>query len=302
MPLYLPSTRRQFIQATSAFTLAPWCKGQEQPKTELWHLLSDTHIAEDTATVSRGVNMAEHLQKAVQSVLSCQEKEPAFGLLIDGDLALRDGQPGDYATLVKLLQPLREAGIDLHLTLGNHDNREVFHTGCNEALSLRKSALESHHCSVITSALVNWVLLDSLEIVDKTPGLIGEEQLGWLKRTLNDLPDKPTLVFVHHNPQGPVPEGKKPGGLKDTEALLQLLESHPKVKGYIFGHTHNWEITRRESGLYLINLPAVAYVFKPERPSGYVQARLHSKGVDLMLQSIDPSHPQHGKVESLTWS
>jgi 3',5'-cyclic AMP phosphodiesterase CpdA len=245
--------------------------------------------------------MAENLRQAVQNVLATQEKERAFGLIIDGDLALQDGQPGDYATLVKLLQPVREAGIDVHLTLGNHDSREVFHIGCDEALSLRKSALNSHHCTVITSALVNWVLLDSLEIVNNTPGLIGEEQLGWLKRTLSDLPDKPTLIFVHHHPQEPLPEGKKNNGLKDTQAFLQVLEADPKVKAYIFGHTHTWEITRRESGLYLVNLPPVAYVFKKELPNGYVQARIHGKGMDLRLHSLDPQHSEHQKVQSLSW-
>ena len=38
----------------------------------------------------------------VLDVLSIHEKEKLFGLFVNGDLALKDGQPGDYATFVEL--------------------------------------------------------------------------------------------------------------------------------------------------------------------------------------------------------
>jgi 3',5'-cyclic-AMP phosphodiesterase len=303
MPLTLPATRRHFLHTAGSAALATLCKAQPTDPSELWHLLADTHIASDTSAVSRGINMAEHLKSVTTHVLEAQQQEKAFGLLINGDLALRQGEAADYATLVQLLTPLREAGVDVHLTLGNHDHRENFHTACAEALSLRRSPLDHHHTGVITSAVVNWVLLETLEEVDHTPGLVGEAQLQWLERTLADLPPtKPTLVFAHHNPQSTAPEGKKISGLKDTDALLKVLEAHPQVKAYFFGHTHRWEIETRPSGLHLINLPPVAYIFNTARPSGYVQARLTPTGMELKLHSLDPAHPEHAQVKKLQWS
>ena len=301
MPLTLPATRRHFLTGAAATAVAAFTRAEEAAASELWYMLSDTHIAADPATIARDVNVAAHLEQAVKSVLAGQQQEKAFGLFINGDLALDNGQPGDYATFVKLLQPLRDSGLDVHLTLGNHDDREKFKEACSESLQLKKSALDHHHTGIITSAVVNWVLLDSLEATDSTPGLLGESQLGWLDRTLRDLPNKPTLIMVHHNPQGPVAEGKKATGIKDTEAMMRVLEAHSKVKAFIYGHTHNWEVKTKNSGVHFINLPPVAYAFNKERPSGYVEARVTSTSLELKLISLDEKHPLHGEKKVLRW-
>jgi 3',5'-cyclic AMP phosphodiesterase CpdA len=274
----------------------------DESKKELWVLFSDTHIAEDQATVSREVNVADHLKQAVKEVLAVQEKERAYGLFVNGDLALNTGEKGDYATFVELMKPLRQAGIDLHLTMGNHDDREKFWDGCWE-LTTNHKLMPLKHLSVITSAVVNWVLLDSLDKTDSTPGVLGESQLGWLDRTLRDLPDKPTIVMVHHNPGAfEVAPGVKVSGLTDTPALIDVLDKHPKAKALIFGHTHNWEIKSRKSGLHLINLPPVAYTFNKARPSGWVTARVDAKGMDLELRSLNLAHPEHAQKHRIEWA
>jgi 3',5'-cyclic-AMP phosphodiesterase len=136
MPLTLPATRRRFLTGAAATAVATLSRAQEATTSELWYLMSDTHIAADPATFAREVNVAAHLEQAVKGVLAGQQQEKAFGLFINGDLALDNGQPGDYATFVKLLQPVRDSGLDVHLTLGNHDDREKFKEGCSESLQL----------------------------------------------------------------------------------------------------------------------------------------------------------------------
>ncbi|MDB6118731.1 MAG: cpdA 2, partial [Verrucomicrobiaceae bacterium] len=252
MPITLPAlTRRQLLQRGASVGLG-MLAGQhlalaEESKKELWLLFSDTHIAEDRTHIEREVNMAEHLQQAVKEVLRLQEKERAYGLFVNGDLALKDGQQGDYAAFVDIMRPLRTAGIDLHLTMGNHDDRQKFWDGCEE-LAQNKKLMPLKQLDVITSALVNWVLLDSLQETNHTPGEVGESQLGWLDRTLRDLPEKPTVVMVHHNPQFPAGEGAKHTGLIDTEAFVRVLDKHSKAKAVIYGHTHNWEVKTKNSG------------------------------------------------------
>ncbi|MBL9146968.1 MAG: metallophosphoesterase [Verrucomicrobiaceae bacterium] len=307
MPITLPAlTRRELLKQTTATGLSLLAghhlhAAGDDLKKELWVLFSDTHIAEDQATVARDINLADHLKQAVKQVLELQQKEKAFGLFVNGDLAYDTGEKGDYATFVELMKPLRQAGIDVHLTLGNHDDREKCWDGCWE-LTTNHKLLPLKHLSVITSAVVNWVLLDSLDKTDNTPGVLGESQIAWLDRTLRDLPDRPTIIMVHHNPQGPVPEGGKRTGLTDTDEFMRVVDKHPKAKAWIFGHTHNWEIKTRKSGLHLVNLPPVAYAFNKARPSGWVTARVDAKGMDLELRSLDVAHPEHGKVTRIEWS
>lgn len=306
MPIHLPAlTRRDALKHGAAVGLGMLAANQalaDEDKTELWLLLSDTHIADDKTTVKREVNVADHLQQTVREVLALQEKQRSFGLLVNGDLALDTGTPGDYGTFVELMAPVRNAGIDVHLTLGNHDDREAFWQGC-EQLTPNKKLVPLRHCGVITTALVNWVLLDSLDKTNSTPGVLGEGQLAWLDRTLRDLPEKPTLIMVHHNP-GPfeVVPGVKVSGLLDTEALMKVLDKHAKVKAWFFGHTHNWEVKTKNSGLHLINLPPVAYPFNPQRPSGWVTARIDDKGMTLELRCLNKAHEEHGQKKRLEWA
>lgn len=309
MPFTLPAlTRRDVLKRSALGGLsviagdAAMGASNTPDKKETWFLFSDTHIAEDQAAVSREVNMADHLKQAVKEVVALQEKEKAYGLFVNGDLALNEGTKGDYATFVELVKPLRHAGLDVHLTLGNHDHRENFWDGCWE-IAKNEKLLPLKHIGVITSAVVNWVLLDSLDVTNKTPGVLGESQLAWVDRTLRDLPDRPTIVMVHHNP-GPfeVVPGTKVSGLTDSAALISVLDKHHKAKALIFGHTHNWEVKSRNSGLHLINLPPVAYPFAKEKPSGWVKAQVDAKGMTLELRAINKAHPQHAEKKRIDWA
>ena len=46
-----------------------------------------------------------------------------------GDLAYRTGTAAEYTLFAKTIQPIRKAGIPLHLGLGNHDHFERFSSG-----------------------------------------------------------------------------------------------------------------------------------------------------------------------------
>jgi hypothetical protein len=105
--------------------------------------------------------------------------------------------------------------------------------------------------------------------------------------------------MVHHNPQ--FDENAKIGGLKDTAALLDVLSPRAQAKALFFGHTHRWSHERTEDGLHLVNLPAVAYVFDPEQPSGWVDCLLGKSGATLELHTIDPGHRQQGQRIAMKW-
>lgn len=300
MPITLPPlTRRDWLKRGSAAafgTLATQLPALEIPE-QLWVLFSDTHIAADEALTARDVCMAENLRRCVNQVLKIGQKP--FGLIINGDCAYLDGKTEDYVTFARCIQPLREASVQVHCTLGNHDHRTNFLNaiiGPPPPNAERPMIVPDRHVASVSSALVNWILLDSLEFVNKTPGRLGEVQLGWIERELRNLPDKPTFIVAHHDPQGPVPEGKALTGLQDSDALFELLAAHEKVKGYIYGHTHTWLRTKHEkTGLPLLNLPPIAYVFNPKRPNGWVMARISAGRAEFELRSLNPAHDEHGQ-------
>jgi 3',5'-cyclic AMP phosphodiesterase CpdA len=259
-----------------------------------WALLADTHLAADAAKVSRGVNMAEHFRAVSQELLALS-KRPA-GVFIVGDLALNIGEPGDYGTFRHLAQSLGDGGMPLHLALGNHDQRDNFWTAVDENRAAKRP-VTGKQVSLLRTPDANWFVLDSLEKTLSTPGLLGQAQLDWLARGLDANKKKPALVLVHHNP-GQV---DNISGLNDTQELLTVLRPRRQVKAWIYGHTHVWKVDRDESGVHLVNLPPVAYVFKEGNPSGWVHARVARDGMQLELRSIDTKHPSHRQVVDLKW-
>jgi len=299
MPLHLPPLsrrsflRRSLVAGAGMVTLPALRAADSDP--DRWALLSDTHIAADPGTLSRDVNMAAHLEAAVKGVAALSPR-PA-GVFVNGDCALQRGLTGDYATFSGLIAPLRETGLHMHLTLGNHDDREAFWSSLADA---RPAAppLASRHVSVVEGARANWFLLDSLDVTAQTPGRLGDEQRAWLAKALDANSAKAALVMVHHNPIAA--DAVKKTGLIDTAELLALLVPRRHVKAIIFGHTHTWRV-KEQDGIHLVNLPAVAYPFAAAEVTGWVDVQLRENGASLRLNAHDTEHPAHGKVTEIAW-
>lgn len=300
MPIQLPPlSRRTFLRRTlltsAGLIFAPQVHAaMRRTDAASFALLADTHIAADLTKVKSGVNLADHLTAVVQEINNLPQR-PA-GAFIVGDCALNSGGPDEYTQFTKLLEPLRAAGAPLHLTLGNHDQRENFWA----ALEFQKTAkrpVADKQVALVKSKHVNWFMLDSLEKTLQTPGALGEDQLRWLATTLDANRKTPAIVLIHHNPS----VDNKIAGLKDTEALLEIIRGRPQVKAWIYGHTHNWKVTQDPSGIHLVNLPPVAYIFREGDPSGWIHATTRRDGLKLELRAIDPQHKAHGEVVDLKW-
>jgi len=298
VPIHLrPISRRKFLARTAAAAgLAlqwPVAAAEKPVDAGFWALFSDIHLAADRERVNRGVNMSEHFAGVSRELLALP-KRPA-GLFINGDCAYDQGESGDYARLAEMLTPIRAGEIPVHLALGNHDNREHFWNAFADAKAAARPVADKY-VSLLRTPDANWFVMDSLETTASTPGLLGREQLDWLAKTLDANSEKPALVLVHHNPglTGNL-------GLKDTMPLLEVIRPRNQVKAYFFGHTHVWKIAQDSSGIHLVNLPAVAYVFNQSEPSGWVHATLESSGMKLELRCIDTMHKAHGQVVDLKW-
>ena len=312
MPIILPPiTRRQFIQRSLAFggtaIMAPHAlaaadrkgAGLDQSRVAL---LADTHISADSSQRYPGtkwpgtpvkeedhewVNMADCLTEAAKSVLALNPR-PAH-LIVNGDCALSNGKESEYKEFLRLVEPIRAAGITVHVTIGNHDNRENLW----KLLPFLKREQMGVQAGVIELPHANLVLLDSGK-----RGVLGEEQLDWLAKELDQRADKPALIFGHFNPYPN--RGIRPNkGMRDGASLLKLLAERKHARGYFYGHTHEWQYDQRDH-LHLINQPAVSYYFGKGHAHGWVDMKLSETTAELELQCIDPKHKQHREQRQVT--
>lgn len=300
MPIHLPPlSRRGFLQrallAGVGLAVTPRLfAAARSTAANVWALLADPHIAADPKRIERAINMTDHFKTVSQELLALPQR-PA-GVFIVGDCAFSKGEPGDYAALTGLLEPLRGGGLPLHLALGNHDQRENFWAAL-EAKQAAKRPVADKQVALVSSPLVNWFMLDSLEQTLATPGSLGAAQLAWLAEALDANRDKPAVILIHHNPG----TAESIRGLKDTEELFQVIRPRSQVKAFIFGHTHNWKVTADPSGIHLINLPPVAYTFLESNPAGWVHATAQRDGLKLELRCIDSTHKDHAQIVDLKW-
>ena len=300
MPIHLPGqNRRQFLKSVGAGLLVcsstAFAAASSEVEDDLVYLLNDTHIGEKQPADSP---VPSHLRQVVEELVQRDRKPTA--VMINGDLALKDGQPGDYRHLARLLEPLRKANIDLHLTLGNHDDREVFY----EILQNERPEappVASRHLAIVETRLANFFLLDSLQETMVTPGTLGEEQRKWLAEALDARPDKPAILVTHHNPRLGGEPVHYPGGLTDSQELWKLLASRPQVKAYMHGHIHDRGYFEHE-GIAILNLPATSYVAdRNTSTTGWTTARLADDGMILTTHTTDRSHPWNGQSTKILW-
>ena len=305
MPIILtPITRRQFLHSSLAsgsiammtsHALADVGSDHVGVDSNRLALLADTHISANANRVYPGtkwpdspvkesehesVHIANCLIQTVKRVIALKPR-PAH-LIINGDCTFGRGSEAEYEQFLKLVEPLRIAGITVHVTIGNHDNRQNLW----KLIPWLKEEHMGVQADVIELSHANLILLDSGN------GVLGDEQLNWLVSQLDARPYKPALIFSHFNPYPN--RGVRPiHGMRDGASLLKVLAERKHAKAYFYGHTHEWQHDQQDH-LQLINQPAVSYYFGKGHAHGWVDMKLTAMSADLELNCINRNHPQHG--------
>ena len=296
MPIYLPPlSRRRFLFCAGASLLPGWMASAAPMDEDLVAILNDTHIGGKQKLDSP---IPQHLTTTVDYLLRL-EKRPA-AVIINGDLALRDGQPEDYALFAQLIRPLREAGMAVHLTMGNHDEREVFYRVMEDQRPSSAPVL-ARHVAVVETRHATFVLLDSLKATMIAEGDLGAEQISWLVKTLDVHAAKPAVIVAHHNPRLGGDPQHFPGGLVDSQPLWDLFQQRRQVKAYVHGHIHHWGLAKHE-GVHIANTPAVSYVANPATSTtGWTMARIRPGGMTLTTHTHLADHPWNNQSHDLVW-
>lgn len=310
MPFALhTTTRRRFVwRCAAAATVgwaAPrprWARADENESSEWIALASDTHVHADPARVRVGRNVLSNFIRVRDQILS----HPADfrRVFVNGDMAFQTGRAGDYETFLKHAEPMREAGLSIHATLGNHDDRGQFLKSFG-LVERGGAPVADKRVDVVDTRHVRWFLLDSLETVGATPGAVGDAQIEWLDRELSRRSDKPAFVMAHHNfnyhfdvkayakEVVPCADRRLPApGLTDGKRLLDVLAAHGCVSAYFCGHTHQWNVVDW-NGIRLVNLPATGYPFRDADAIGWVACRTDSQRAELVVYSLDETHKHH---------
>ena len=232
--------RREFLTGAVCLAAAPYAaKAMGTAVTvdrNLSAFLSDIHVS--------GWNLKGQptyqnplFEKAVDQVLAMSPR-PAR-VVVFGDVALWKGRHEDYEASLPGFRRLTDAGIELFLTMGNHDKREVFLK--YHPQYAKTSPVPGRIVSVVDLGTCDLLLLDSLQegtggegTDNPVPGAIDKAQWDWLAAEAKRR-TRPFLCGAHHSPQELTQtiDGKK-------ASVLSILGDAPMFRGWVHGHDHTW--------------------------------------------------------------
>lgn len=181
--------------------------------------LSDPGLASDTVAT---------LEKVI-AMVNAMQPQPAF-VAISGDLTNR-GEEQSYRLLRAMLERIE---APLVLALGNHDTRPGFYRGMLD----REGVPMEPYCHEAVHAGIHVVTLDS-SIPGKVSGAITPDQFEFLASALDNHPELPKLLMIHHPPalDEHTDLGWESIGWRDTLALAEAIEGR-NVIGILSGHIH----------------------------------------------------------------
>jgi 3',5'-cyclic-AMP phosphodiesterase len=229
--------------------------------------ISDTHLGASW----EGVDPDACLRRAVEAIRGLPDRPDA--LLVSGDLT-DNGAPVEYARLRELLAPLE---LEPHVLPGNHDKRAALRAAFGLAGDDGEPA--SH---AVDLGPLRLVCLDTT-IPGSDGGALDGGRIEWLDRTLDEEPERPTVLAMHHPPLRTEMPGFEAIGLADTsrEALAEVLSRHPQVLRIVAGHVHR-TIVAELAGRAVLTVP-----------STYLQSELHFTGSELTMRADPPGFAIH---------
>ena len=242
--------------------------------------LTDLHVRPIGRASSRVVETNMLTERAVRAVMA--RKPLPDVVLLTGDLT-DAGLAGEYAVLAGILA--RHAAVPVFAIPGNHDQRDMMLAhlpGARQEDGFIQYALDDYPARL--------VLLDTL-VPGAPHGTLCAKRLAWLDRTLSAVPDKPTLIAMHHPPFLCGIAHMDRMALDVREAFTALIARHKQVERIICGHDHR-AVTARVAHAIASMAPSVAHQveldLRPDAPSAFV--------LEPPAYQLHQWSPEHGFV------
>ncbi|MEP3115812.1 phosphodiesterase [Nisaea sp.] len=189
--------------------------------------LSDLHLVRP-GTVLHGLDPAEQLSLCVTDVLR-KHADAAF-CVVSGDLT----HSGNAQAYEAARDHLSRMPMPVHLMMGNHDDRTVFQSVFPDAP--RDGAGFVQH--VIDVEIGRLVFMDTSE-PGRAEGRLCRARLDWLRQRIEEAPDAPIFLFLHHPPFCAGLPRMDQIRLQDAGLLLEVLRPDlSRIRHLFVGHLH----------------------------------------------------------------
>lgn len=190
-------------------------------------VLADIHIVPESK-LSHGLDTLDRLEQAVAYVNTVHAD--ADFVIFAGDLA-DHGEPAAYERFKTAIAPLTPP---VHLTLGNHDHRPTFLDVMGKDHAHPNTGCIDH---VIDAGGHRVIVLDTSDPELRGAGRLEPSQIDWLKARLDEAPDTPVVIVLHHNIT-PFNVQTDYIILEDNAVFADAVLSHAHVRQVISGHVH----------------------------------------------------------------
>ncbi|NVK22419.1 MAG: 3',5'-cyclic-AMP phosphodiesterase [Kangiellaceae bacterium] len=210
--------------------------------------ISDSHLFADAEQTLLGVNTRESFEAVLDNVTR-QGVEPDL-IVMTGDIS-QDYSAKSYQYFAERISQLNKPVFSL---AGNHDELSFLKQYlCHDNLFLNKQVITEH-----------WqVLLLNTHSKGQVYGVVTADELTWLETCLQDNPELPTVVFMHHHPIPIDSLWLDKIGVKNAQSVTDILQAYPQVKLCGFGHVHQ-TIDVQVDNIRYLSVPSTCVQFLPQ--------------------------------------
>ena len=192
--------------------------------------ITDLHVVAKDRLCYRRVPTNAQLAQAVTHINALDPRPDA--VIASGDLT-DHGREAEYEMLREILAKLIPP---VFVIPGNHDQREV----------LRQAFASESYMPAADAPFINYAVeqfpirligLDTT-VSGHHHGMMCEDRLRWLDRTLGARPDTPTLIFMHHPPFRTGIQWMDASGLHGGRKMQEIVARHRQIVRVACGHIH----------------------------------------------------------------
>ena len=233
--------------------------------------VTDPHLHAAADSKMRGVNTFETLLAVLEHVQQ-HERWPPDAIIATGDL-VQDESRGGYERFKSCFDQL---DLPIYCIPGNHDDPELMQVMLAE---------QPFQCCG-EAVLGDWQLvLLSTHVTGEDAGAIGAGPLSALDSYLSDNTERPTMIFMHHQPVAMGSAWLDGVGLLDADEFLRVIERHSHVRGVVWGHVHQ-ALDEQRGNVRFLSTPSTCAQFLPnndffaldDKPPGCRWIVLHADG------------------------
>lgn len=190
--------------------------------------ITDLHVTTEKDPLNQKRN-EDRLRQVMKAIHALRPRPVA--IIASGDLVDR-GELEEYLELKRLMA---ESEIPVYYAMGNHDAREPF----LEVFSGVGAQTDENGFVQYVADFGDMRLVVCDTLGGPNHGEYDEARAAWLARTLDEAPERPTAVVLHHPPilsgiQWMDPDPDSPWILK----LHEVLKGREQVQVLMCGHIH----------------------------------------------------------------